>query len=340
MSLSAVNLLNIGLMVVALAIAFLLPFELFLFSYAVLGPLHYLTQISWLHDRGYFAPARFDWVPLVVLSALVTLGSPFVMREHAIEPLTRSNPDLIYLAFGIGLAIVVSRRTGPRLAVLGLVALVGYALHGTTLSAVVFAAFVPTLIHVLVFTGLFILFGALKSKSRSGYASFAVFVACAASCLLVAPAGWIHALDPHVRQDYPLGEVNCRVSDLFGLHDPAPGNSHANPFFPFAAYDEIFTTEGSWRAMRLIAFAYTYHYLNWFSKTSVIRWHDVPRNRFALVVVVWIASVALYYHDFMLGLRWLFLLSLAHVFLEFPLNHRSMHGIVTEIRGRVRAARA
>ena len=35
-----VNHLNIGLMVASMAAAFTLPFEVFLISYAVLGPLH------------------------------------------------------------------------------------------------------------------------------------------------------------------------------------------------------------------------------------------------------------------------------------------------------------
>ena len=49
-----INLANIILMLVSCAIAFVLPFELFLFSYAVLGPLHYLTEISWLHKSNYY----------------------------------------------------------------------------------------------------------------------------------------------------------------------------------------------------------------------------------------------------------------------------------------------
>lgn len=49
-----INYLNVGLMIVSCLVAYVIPFELFLFSYAVLGPLHYLTEISWLHDRGYF----------------------------------------------------------------------------------------------------------------------------------------------------------------------------------------------------------------------------------------------------------------------------------------------
>src|SRR5882672_6216800 len=49
-----INYLNIALMIGACIAAYVFPFELFLFSYAVLGPLHYLTEISWLHERNYF----------------------------------------------------------------------------------------------------------------------------------------------------------------------------------------------------------------------------------------------------------------------------------------------
>ena len=52
MSLNGLNHLNSGLMLLSVAVAAVLPFELFLFAYAILGPAHYLTQISWLHDRN------------------------------------------------------------------------------------------------------------------------------------------------------------------------------------------------------------------------------------------------------------------------------------------------
>ena len=43
--------------------------------------------------------------------------------------------------------------------------------------------------------------------------------------------------------------------------------------------------------MRLIAFAYQYHYLNWFSKTSIIKWHEVTRARAATILRVgWLAD--------------------------------------------------
>ena len=70
-----------------------------------------------------------------------------------------------------------------------------------------------------------------------------------------------------------------------------------------------------------IAFAYTYHYLNWFSKTSIIGWRDSLNKKSSLYIgVLWIAAVVLYLYDFYTGLVALYFLSILHVLFEFPLN--------------------
>src|SRR4029453_17288970 len=79
---ATIEYVNIGLMLVALAAAAALPFEVFLLSYAVLGPLHYLTEISWLHDRRFFAPRRSDWLPLVCCTLFITLGKHAVFGPN------------------------------------------------------------------------------------------------------------------------------------------------------------------------------------------------------------------------------------------------------------------
>ena len=56
------------------AMSYVLPFELLLISYIVLGPAHYYTEISWLHDRKYFMPHR----GLAVVLALAALGGMFI----------------------------------------------------------------------------------------------------------------------------------------------------------------------------------------------------------------------------------------------------------------------
>src|SRR5882757_1062712 len=67
------DVLHLALMVLALAAAYLLPFELLLLAYVVLGPAHYLSEISWLHDRSYFLPHRGIAIGLVVLAIISIL---------------------------------------------------------------------------------------------------------------------------------------------------------------------------------------------------------------------------------------------------------------------------
>ncbi len=50
------NLDNINsiLIIIAFGLSIILPFELFLFAYAVLGPIHYLSEIAWLEKKNFF----------------------------------------------------------------------------------------------------------------------------------------------------------------------------------------------------------------------------------------------------------------------------------------------
>src|SRR5262249_58003852 len=47
-----------ALIVGSAAFAYVVPFEGLLYAYAILGPAHYLTELNWLHDRGYFIADR------------------------------------------------------------------------------------------------------------------------------------------------------------------------------------------------------------------------------------------------------------------------------------------
>ncbi len=72
------------------------------------------------------------------------------------------------------------------------------------------------------------------------------------------------------------------------------------------ASDPFEFSPGAIAVMRFISFAYLYHYLNWFSKTKIIRWHEVPKLRLAGVGVVWVAAIVLYAIDYDLGFKALF----------------------------------
>ncbi|GGF18436.1 hypothetical protein GCM10011518_29740 [Flavobacterium limi] len=70
-----------------------------------------------------------------------------------------------------------------------------------------------------------------------------------------------------------------------------------------------------------IAFSYTYHYLNWFSKTSIIGWdRNISRPYLVFILILWLVSVALYVYSYKTGVIVLYFLSTLHVIVEFPLN--------------------
>src|ERR1043165_9519880 len=64
---------HLSLMLAALGLAYLVPFELLLLAYVVLGPAHYATEISWLHDRKYFLPQRGIAVALAAIAIIAAL---------------------------------------------------------------------------------------------------------------------------------------------------------------------------------------------------------------------------------------------------------------------------
>ena len=64
---------HLGLMLAALAIAYVAPFELLLLAYVVLGPAHYATEISWLHDRKYHLPHGAIALALVAVAVALNV---------------------------------------------------------------------------------------------------------------------------------------------------------------------------------------------------------------------------------------------------------------------------
>lgn len=336
MTLNQINYLNITLMLLSCLLAFILPFELFLFSYAVLGPLHYLTEISWLHDKGYYSQSKPEvWILfascLVIflfssafyeLCVYLGIPNPFEMKGGGII-----STSALFFAFGAGLCMAFIKKKEMRI--------LGYVLTGfltlvfhTTFNKeqlsngyfLLFAVLTPTIIHVFIFTGLFILSGAVKSKSGSAMLSLLVFVGCAVLFFLTGTTGF--QVDTYVQEAYkPFRLMNYGIMEVLGIAE-------------MPAWDTFFSSPVSIKIARLIAFSYTYHYLNWFSKTTVIKWHEVPKKRLAWIAVGWVSAVGIYAVDYKLGLNWLLFLSMLHVLLEFPLNHKSTWQTIRDIFSR------
>jgi hypothetical protein len=298
-----INHLNSALMVGSAALAFVLPFELLLFSYAVLGPLHYLTEISWLHDRGYFTTGRRDVVPLIVLTVLA-----FAVDGTEAARWT----GFIFLAFGLSFGLAFLETTRQKVWLLVGCALVSPLVHAFEPTALLFTVFLVTIVHVYVFTGIFILQGSFKSGRASGFVSFAIFLAC----------GLVLPLHRPSADDYQAGSyVVANVGAFDVLIEPLREWTRAQD------------RDGLIAVGRFLGFAYTYHYLNWFSKTGIIRWHEVSRQRLTVIAILYVASLALYAWSYTVGLIALLFLSLLHVLLEFPLDMRAMADVGRAVGG-------
>src|SRR5262249_60644230 len=114
-----------------------------------------------------------------------------------------------------------------------------------------FGVFLTPIVPVYLFTGLFILAGSMKSGSRSGYASLAVYVACGVGLLLVQPAS---AYEPTA---YARENLDAFGGLIGGMAMIVPGSGHA---LPVAIGGFLWC-------------AYTDHYLNQCLKMGGVRRH-------------------------------------------------------------------
>ncbi len=399
-----INYLNIVLMLVTMVLAYYCPFETFLFAYAFLGPLHYLTEISWLHDRQYFTKGKYDFIPLLLIGIALSYAAfakdaGFDMEFYnTFVELGLFDKLLVLALFSSLLFAFVKNLPVKIFSILFLFIFISgwfsednKEMNQSSTTVFALTSLLPTLIHVYVFTGLFMLFGALKSRSKTGLMSVGAFIILPIILIFVVPVksktnyisdygkeayyadgdGFFYTnvsimdhfdltkapnltnkqyLDSIVNKNsqsnqLPVAERK-RISDSLSTMlsadfivpnqdneyymKPIPVNK-AIPVNPKDFYwSSVFFSTFGIMLMRFIAFAYMYHYLNWFSKTEVIRWHKVPKIRFAAVLLIWLAACGLYAYDYALGLSFLFFLSFTHVLLEFPLNMVSIVGIGKE----------
>ncbi|MHA3788718.1 hypothetical protein ACX0HA_10945 [Flavobacterium hauense] len=327
---STIDAVNIGLMFLALIPAMLLPFELFLFVYAFLGPLHYLTEINWLHKKSYFTTQKYDYLLMVVLTVVISfvVFLPTDLKYYL--------PLMYFFALAAAFSMVCYSNYAKKALFTVIALAVGSILFYffNDNFRMLFFLMLPSIIHVFIFTGAFIILGSLKAKSKLGVVSTVVFIGCAAITLLVSPrTGLTHITEGTYNMYSVFKPINDVLLRFFSFMQA--DNAKIGIWAPTGLNEKdmaIFFSGTGIKVMRFIAFAYTYHYLNWFSKTSVIQWHNTRRINLVIIVLIWIASVVLYSMNYMLGLKWLYALSLAHVLLELPLNHRSFIEIKQQLR--------
>jgi hypothetical protein len=338
MTVQQINYLNILLMLVAAVSAFFKPFETFLFAYAFFGPLHYLTEISWLHDKNYYTKGKYDYIFLVAVGVFITLLNLSLLKNVPDGTVT----FVTFLSFMAALVFVLTNKILQRIIYIAAAILLSFLLSKYPLFDSIFGAFLPTLIHVFVFTGLFILVGALKGRDLSGILSLLVFVLITIALLTITPDRSSYSISNYVRDSYgyvtPEGRfsegfisLNETIRSVFKLHEFGKPEMDVQSFIN-SVNDYFYKNPTMLAIMAFIGFAYMYHYFNWFSKTSVIQWHNMPRSRFIGIILLWVLSVGLYAYDYAVGLKWLFFLSFSHVILEFPLNHLTFILVGKEVK--------
>lgn len=325
------DILNVILIIVSLMLAFNLPFGLFIFSYAILGPLHYLTEINWLKEKKYFVK-NTSWIWLfVVLGCLISI--PFLFKFEVfsgnaaakkVSDFIASSGDeiiLVCLLFAIGL-IYFKQKLHLLLFLMGSIAVALPLLYFFPAFALAIAIFIPTVIHVYLFTLLFMIYGTMHSKSTPGILAIVLLILVP----IIITVSKINPADYFGIRDYTKTSFD---TSNFGI----VSFQIAKDFLNIDAANFGYFSAIGIKIQIFIAFAYTYHYLNWFSKTSVIGWNkNMSKNKTVTILSIWVFSIILYLYNFKIGFIVLSALSLIHVFLEFPLNVTSIKGIVQKIK--------
>ena len=306
---AAVDRLNTGLLLLSLGVALILPFHLFLVAYAVLGPLHYLTQLRWLHRRRYFIPSTAPRFALWLGAGLaVAAVAPAAL---GLQPPAGLQATVALCALAI--AAAMSWAPSPR----GLIGALGAGLAVAFLTAdqpaVAFALTVlmPTVVHVWLFTLFFMLFGAFRANSAVGKLNAALLLTAPFVLAMASSVPYV-SLAPSslsVFVDGGFADLNVRLTAFLGLD------------------------AGDARTVRTVqaflAFAYAYHYLNWFTKTSIIGWQaGLTRRSKRVLLGLWLVFSGIYAIDFSLGVATSFVLSVLHVYAELPLDMVALKGTV------------
>lgn len=313
-----VDWLNIFLVIFSLILAINIPFKLFLLGYAILGPLHYLTEINWLQGKKYFILSQESWSTVLIILALAIsirpilsgiLTSNMELLSGMIDIIASNGGIILSTGFLFALCLIYIKKKTFLFAAL-IICLLGSIMlnYFTPTIILIIGALLPTVVHVYIFTLLFILYGSKREKNTIALinALLLISIPFIISFLDINPDNY--SISSTIIENYQSGnfqKTNLMIAGLLNIE-----STSFNIMSAIGIKIQVF-----------IAFAYIYHYLNWFSKTSVIGWNKALTQRKTFIILfLWLISISLYLYDFKIGLTVLLFLSFLHVFLEFPLN--------------------
>lgn len=206
----------------------------------------------------------------------------------------------IWGSVALAVTIITTRRLIYRILILITAATLYLRFYNThEVFLISLTGLVPTIIHVFVFTFLFILSGFLKRLNRFDLLTLTFIVVATVSFFIVPAKLSVFFPDWTEHNIGILTKMTTAMATVLGLES-----------------NELTLTSFS----KFVAFAYTFHYLNWFSKTRFIGWHRTSGFRIGLMAVGYISFVGIYLYDYQVGFKALLFLSLLHVVLELPLN--------------------
>lgn len=300
-------------LLVSAGAAYAAPLRVFLVAFVVLGPLHYLTEIAWLRKKRFYLASSVVSTRLYVLvaiaAAVVSLSGAMLRR------------DLWFWTVGAMLLISLSVLLRN---VYAMVAIAGAALvTACFLRTWVFfiAVMVPTLVHVFFFTWTFTVSGALRARngSRAKWMNPVL--------MLVLPLVLV-CLPLHPSQ--PGGFwLRAESMSFLSIHSKLAGDLHHTVALNATMMNDAVIVG----VLRIFAFAYLFHYLNWFSKTELLEWHRASRRTWIAIAGIYVAYLGSFGISFRCGFLISSFLSLLHVLLEFPLNWRTLRFVAGESAG-------
>jgi hypothetical protein len=300
-----------------------------------------MTEINWLDQKNYFLEKKSDKKGFLIIGGTVLLlivtgyfvnelgrwevtkdMNNSLLRFTNEEDLTRYiewSSTTLFIAVFFTFIYHLTSSWRNRIVLTSICFLLSFLYSKNPSVLIWLGVFLPTIIHVYFFTILFMWFGTKKSGSGWGRANIVSMFLVLLFIVGAEIRPKANSIDPFIL-DMTIASnfhaVNYTINEMFGLVKDHKMNFYA----PFV-----------WKAHIFIAFAYTYHYLNWFSKTSIIKWHKIEKKKLIVAMAVWVIAVTLYTVNFRAGSVALFVLSALHVILEFPLNMLSIKEVTKPI---------
>jgi hypothetical protein len=285
-------------------LAAIAPLPVFLLAFVVLGPMHYLTEIVWLNKKSfYFSEGLISPRWYGVIAGLLAVAV-------ALDRLLQRGIGVWVVWVLVVLALSALIRNRWALAAIAIAALAVKLL--TPGVALFFGAIVPSIVHVFVFTWFFMVSGALRARNTKFLQWINPVLLLAIPLLLLwlpmhygtQSALWLRM--EHISFE-PLHRYAARH---LGRHLVMNGDVLADPVIA--------------ALIRVFAFTYLFHYLNWFGKAELLEWHKIPARSWVLIGTLYAVSMGLYLWNFEVGFLVVNFLSLLHVLLEFPLDFQAI----------------